>query len=270
MKEVLAMNDEKVNNTSAPDEATVQAAEKIVAGALKKNGKNTLRGVKGFFKGLLVGVIAGMIVMSLFAKFTRTTLFGKVNEGKETLDHVINHTLFGYTAADYSEAVLGEATEHQELVVMEQPLDVTTTITKAGLGNLEIFSKTKTMTYFGKGVYTVNLSGLRVEDITVDNTNKTVTVAIPHAALQYVIPELEKTQFEDTERGLLAFGDIKLTAEETNEVETSVYNSMRERLEHHEMYEEADLFAQMKAWDIFQPLVSEVSPEYKLLVVFKS
>ncbi|MBQ1305368.1 MAG: DUF4230 domain-containing protein [Erysipelotrichales bacterium] len=258
------------NKVSESNEATVKAAEDIVAGALKKTSRQNFKGIRGFFKGLFTGIIVGAILMSCISHFAKVTLFGKINEGKDKVDQVIDSTLFGYTAADYEDAILGEATEHQELVVMEQPLDIATTITKAGLGNLEIFSKTKTVTYYGKGVYSVNLAGFRVSDISVDNNTRTVVMTIPHAALQYVLPELDKTEFEDTERGFLAFGDIKLTAEQHNQIETSIMKAMRERLEDHDLYEEADRFAQMKVWDVFQPIISEISPGYRLVTVFKN
>ena len=151
---------------------------------------------------------------------------------------------------------------------MEQPLSISTTTTKAGLANLPIFSKMQDLTYYGTGVYTVDLSGLDKEHILVDESQNTVTILIPHAKLQYVNTNLDLTEFEDTEKGLLAFGDIKLTAEETKLLETTVYNSMEERLSEQELLDEADRFAKLKTWEIFQPLVTAVSPAYKTVIQF--
>ena len=93
-------------------------------------------------------------------------------------------------------------------------------------------------------------------------------ILIPHAKLQYVNTNLDLTEFEDTEKGMLAFGDIKLTAEETKLLETTVYNSMEERLSEQELLDEADRFAKLKTWEIFQPLVTAVSPAYKTVIQF--
>ena len=95
-----------------------------------------------------------------------------------------------------------------------------------------------------------------------------MTIRIPHTYLQYVVPDLEATEFEDTEKGLLAFGDIKMTTEEQNELERSVEEAMRERLDQPDRYEEADTLALLKTYEIFQPLVTTVSREYVVEMVF--
>ena len=169
---------------------------------------------------------------------------------------------------DFEEAVLGAASEHSELIVMEQPLSINTTITRSGLGNLAIFSKVKDVTYYGTGVYTVDLSRIDAGHIRLDEFNRRVNILIPHAVLQYVNPDLEKTEFQDTEKGWLAFGDIKLTAEEQNELEKSVHAAMEERLNEDDLLIQADEFAILKTWEIFQPLITAVSPEYTVEMEF--
>ncbi|MBQ1383279.1 MAG: hypothetical protein IIY73_05145, partial [Solobacterium sp.] len=67
---------------------------------------------------------------------------------------------------------------------------------------------------------------------------------------------------------LLAFGDIKMTTEEQNELERSVEEAMRERLDQPDRYEEADTLALLKTYEIFQPLVTTVSREYVVEMVF--
>ncbi len=222
----------------------------------------------GFFKGLLLGILIGALgLWFLMPKQPSSPepAPAAVEDADVTLD---NNGILGFTAADFQEAVLSAASEHQELIVMEQPLSITTTITKAGLGNLAIFAKIKEVTYYGTGVYTVDLSGMKEDRILVDEETCTVTVRIPHTVLQYVNPELSKTEFEDTENGLLAFGDLKLTPEETNLLEQSVYRAMEERLDSQDLYLEADRFAELKTWEIFQPLVSAVSPMYRVAIEF--
>ena len=225
-------------------------------------------GIASFLRGLLVGLLAGaaivyFLILPRLLPQPVTDQPVTVEDADVTID---NDGFFGYTAADFQDAVLGGASEHQELIVMEQPLSVSTTITRAGLGNLPIFSKMKDITYYGTGVYTVDLSGLDAAHIIVEEDQFTVRILVPHAVLQYVNAELEKTEFEDTEHGLLAFGDIKMTAEETKVLENAVYDSMREKLSEQEILEEADRFARLKTWEIFQPLVTAVSPAYKVVI----
>ena len=252
---------------AAKREELLNSGLALANNALKKTKSG---GFGGFLRGLLVGIAAGAAIMYFLivpnipaAPLTETP--APVEDADLTID---NDGILGYTAADFQDAVLGAASEHKELVVMEQPLSISTTITKAGLANLPIFSKMKDITYFGTGVYTVDLSGMDKERVLVDESQNTVMILIPHAKLQYVNTNLDLTEFEDTENGLLAFGDIKLTAEETKLLETTVYNSMEERLSEQELLDEADRFAKLKTWEIFQPLVTAVSPAYKTVIQF--
>ncbi len=252
----------ETNNSSLSSEDLIKASTSIVNSIGKKKSK-------GFLSGLIIGLVVGALLMGILGFSFKDQIFGKVASTKEGADALLDEGLLGYTAADFQDAILGAATQHQELVVMEQPLQISTTITKAGLGNLSIFSKVKTVTYYGTGVYTVDLKNIDKDHIKVDAENKTVTVIIPHAVLQYVNPDLSKTEFEDTEKGLLAFGDLSLTTEQQNQLSQSVTEAMKERLEEDDMFTQADEYATMKTWEIFQPLISAVSSEYKVVMQFE-
>ena len=240
------------------------AAAVTTAGAARKTGGR----IKSFFLGVLAGLIVGALCMYQIMKPKDPMVWGHL-DGQDSADVVVDDDgILGYTAADFEDAILGGVSEHQELVVMEQPVSILTTITRAGLGNLNIFSKVKNVTYYGTGVYTVDLSHIDRRHIKVDQDAKTVTIRIPHTYLQYIVPDLEATEFEDTEKGLLAFGDIKMTTEEQNELKKSVEDAMRERLDQPDRYEEADSLALLKTYEIFQPLVTAVSKEYIVEMVF--
>ena len=247
-------------------EELLQSGLALADTAMKNRGQNG-----GFLKGLLLGILIGAVGVFLLLPKADTPAMPETLPPAEEADVAIaDNGIPGYTAADFQEAVLGGASEHQELIVMEQPLSISTTITRAGLGNLPIFSKMQDLTYYGTGVYTADLSHLDADHIQVDENTCTVTIRIPHAVLQYVNPELSKTEFEDTEHGLLAFGDIRLSAEETSRLEQSVYDAMRQRLDSKDLYEEADRFAKLKTWEIFQPSVSAVSPLFKVEMEFEN
>ena len=47
-----------------------------------------------------------------------------------------------------------------------------------------------------------------------------------------------------------------------------VHDAMKERLDSEDLYAEADRFAKLKTWEIFQPLVTAVSPMYKVEMEF--
>jgi len=262
-EESKTKTEEKVKEAESKKESNNNTATALATAAVTALGASkTVKSAKSFVKGLLLGLIIGGLVMTYLTSRGFLNIGQKVESVKEEADTLLDETFLGYTAADFQDAVLGAASEHKELIVMEQPLEVSTTLTKAGLANLEIFSKTKTITYHGTGVYTVDLNSFSKENINVDEDSKTVTITIPHAQLQYINPDLEATEFEDTEKGLLAFGDLSLTTEQQNELQKAVEDSMREELEKEEILAQADEFAKLKTWELFQPLVSAVSPEY--------
>ena len=247
--------EEEAKKKAKQTEAMVAAGAALAGGALKKGGSFG----KGLIIGLLIGAIASFaITRILFAQPPAPEVHYSTPEDLEEPAGP------GYTALDFQNAVLGEASEHQELVVMEQPVQMTTTVTKSGLGNLSVFRKTKTITYYGTGVFTVDLKDLDKDHILVDEKKQTVTLKVPKPTLQYLEPDYEKTEFEDTDKGLLAWGDLALTAEQQNEIEKSIDAQMREFLSQAEVQAQAEEFARMKVWDTFQPLVTAVSPEYKV------
>lgn len=245
--------------------------EKLLAeGAAAAGGVLLAKKNKGFFSGFIIGAVCGALLVGVLAIGFKDALFGKVETTKESADEILDETFTGYTAVDFQDAILGEAEQHEEIIVMEQPLEISTTITKAGLGNLSIFSKVKNINYAGTGVYTVNMKGFTKDNVSVDEDNKKVTVLIPHSTLQYTNIDYDKVEFEDTDKGLLAFGDLSLTTEQQNTLEQSIIKAMKEKLETDELYSKADEFAQMSVWNMFQPLVTAISPEYTLEVEFES
>ena len=223
-----------------------------------------ISGIQKLLIGLLVGFLAGFIFCRIL--YMNKPMVGGVVEDGEL---VLEENLITHTTAEFEEAVLGYASAHNELIVMEQPVAISTTVTKAGLGNLAIFSKIKDITFYGTGVYTVDMGKISRSDIAVDHTNHTVTLRIPKAELQYVNYDLEKTEYEDTERGLLAFGELKLTAEELNALEQSVVSQMSERLSDENLLLNAEKIGEYKIFALMQSIVSGISYQYRAVVVTK-
>lgn len=255
---------EEAEKLAAEKEAQSEQIAALAAGAAAAALKNTGKiRWNDFLKGALIGLLCGVLI----AYFILDRMYQNMMNA-QTETPVETEEPSGPSSVEFEEAVLEAASEHSELIVMEQPLSIPTTITKSGLGNLAIFSKVKDVTYYGTGVYTVDLSKIDAKHIRTDLFNRTVNILIPHAVLQYVNPDLSRTEFQDTEKGWLAFGDIKLTTEESNELEKSVMSAMEERLNQDDLLIQADEFAVLKTWEIFQPIIASVSPEYTVEMEF--
>ncbi len=193
-------------------------------------------------------------------------------EVKQLEDHDLtleNDGIFGFTAVDFEEAILGEATKQKLLIVEEQEVSVNTTITDAGFMNWKIFNKQQVLTIHGIGQYTIDLTEITSADISLDDSTFELTIKIPHAELHNTTFVPEETEIGDTDKGWLAFGDIKLTAEQNKAFESEAVSNLEEKLSEQECFDEADRFAKMSAYETYQPIVSSVSPAYKVVIEFQ-
>ncbi len=220
----------------------------------------------------MVLVTAAVCAAAVFAA-GRISLFPKNPETSRVEDHDLtldNHGPFGYKAADFEDAVLGAAKQQQLLIVDEQEVSVPTTITQAGLFSWDVFTKVQNETIYGTGQYTIDLGKVTASSISLDEDTFTLTIAIPRAELHQVTFDPAKTVIGDTEKGWLAFGEIQLTAEQTKAFETEATEKLTQRLREQDCFEQADRFALLSAWETYQPLVSQVSPAYKVNIVFQN
>ena len=239
----------------------------------KGRRKGWLARIRTFF----VGIIIGMLILSLFTAYMHSLSIKDTFKALFTTetaveDHdltLINHKIFGYKAADFAEAVLGKDEELKKLEVYSREVSDVTTITQAGLFKIRAFSKYRLITFNGKALYTVDLSGLKKSDITLDEETKTVTMKVPAPVLEPINIPSEDIQFGDVESGGLAFGNIKLTPEQQAEVETQAKDRILKKLEDENVIEDAKVAAQHSIWEIFQPVIAEMSSKYTLKIEFK-
>ena len=226
-----------------------------------------MKSFSNFIKGLIIGIIVGgvacLIITSSINEPSNITVYD------ENGNLVIEDTILSKTLADFQDAILQKEVEKNELIVMEQPISVTMTVTEMGLGNWEIFSKTKQITFYGTGLYTVNLNSLSKDDIEIDKENKELTINIDSSELTYVNLDIEKTEFEETDKGFLSFGEIEITTEQQQQLELQVKQTMTTSLENSKYKELANGFAQINIWKIYQPVVNSVSNDYTTIVNIK-
>ena len=185
----------------------------------------------------------------------------------DSMDALLPDETMGYSKFDFSNAILGESREKSDFVVLEQDVSVTSRVSQA-LANLALFEKSQIIRSYGTGVYTVDLSQLGEQDVTLDETTQIVTVVIPHAKLSYVTVDLDKTEYEETQKALFAFGEIKLTSKQTNILEQNIEDAMREQLTAQDMLEKADTHALSQVQSLFEPIVQSVAPSYVVEIEF--
>ena len=180
-----------------------------------------------------------------------------------------NHGVLGYTAADFQDAILGDSKQLKKLEVFTTDISGAATLIDTGLGNLKVFTKSQLLTYKGTVTYTVDLGELEKDDITLDEESMTVHVKIPHAVQGEININENEIEVGDVDRGLLGIGEISMTPEENQKVQSEARNKMQETLDEEDTISEADRFAKMSVWEIYQPIIDKVTTGYSLKVEFE-
>ena len=180
-----------------------------------------------------------------------------------------NHGVLGYTAADFQDAILGDSKQLKKLEVFTTDISGAATLIDTGLGNLKVFTKSQLLTYKGTVTYTVDLGELEKDDITLDEESMTVHVKIPHVVQGEININENEIEVGDVDRGLLGIGEISMTPEENQKVQSEARNKMQETLDEEDTISEADRFAKMSVWEIYQPIIDKVTTGYSLKVEFE-
>lgn len=202
-----------------------------------------------------------MIGYGIYDNYFRT-------EPTHTVSVEDHDSILPHTEAEISEVVLGESRKKQELVVYEQDLSASQTIT-TGILDLDIFRKTKEVKSYGTAIYVVDLSSLNEDDITFEADASLVTVSVPHASLKTVTLNAEKTEFSDVEHGLLTWGDIKLTPEQQNLLTQELQAELESAASDPSILTKADLSAEDALQDLYSTVLHTIDPDLSVRVTFR-
>lgn len=211
---------------------------------------------------ILIAILA--ISGSLMVSSVREAL--GIGDWPTSFRDLLPDELMGYNDVEITQAILGEVRDKNQLIVMEQDIEVQTEISRT-LANIPLFEKTKTIYSYGTGAYALDLSAITEGAISFDHHRKEVIMQIPHAALAYVDPDFSKTKFGDTEKALLAFGDIKMTQEQENVVNKEIEDAMWNKLNTDNRLAVADLKSVQQVKKLLAPIVQEINEDYTLKVV---
>ena len=127
---------------------------------------------------------------------------------------------------------------------------------------------TQLLTYKGTATYTVDLGKLTRDDISLDEEKMTVYIKIPHAVLEPININENDIEFGEVDRGLLGVGKMSVAPEDMEKVQSEAREKMMEKLEAQKTIEEADRFAKMSVWEIYQSIINAVTTGYSLEIEF--
>lgn len=127
------------------------------------------------------------------------------------------------------DAVIKKIQQKQKLITTEVEINEKATIDNSW-GDISVFKKLQNISFTGKGVYVVDLSSLKSTNISIDSSNNILTVKIPKPKVELVTIDESKTVYETPEKGLLRFGDIKLTPQEHEIMVENVKKTMTQKM----------------------------------------
>lgn len=164
------------------------------------------------------------------------------------------------------DAVVKKIKQKQKLITTEVEMNEKVTIDNSW-GDISVFKKLQNISFTGKGVYVVDLSLLKSSNISIDSNNNVITVKIPKPKVELVTIDESKTVYETPEKGLLRFGDIKLTAQEHEVMIENVKKTMSEKMNEEKYSQEALTNSQKSMENILKSILNNNS-KYTIKVSF--
>lgn len=103
-------------------------------------------------------------------------------------------------------------------------------------GDLDILKKYKNITYFAVCSYMIDLSKISTNDISINNTSKTISITVPNPTIYLIDFDYDKTQYEESINGLLRFGNISIPPEDSIRIENDVKIKLKEKMLEDSLY----------------------------------
>ncbi len=208
-------------------------------------------------------VVVAVYGVSHREKEQETVGGGYYAESDEDIYYLDEHEL-----AEFSDVIVEEFHKESELTVSLVDTSVTVDLKQTGVLDFDVFNKTQKVTYHGSGRFYVDLSMLGKHSVSLDNDRAVVTIEIPRTKIAEIEINPDKFTCEETEKGFLAFGDLKFTAKEYNDLETECKHRIEAAVDTAANRKTADERAIEEMTKIYEPIVKAVDDAYRVEIVF--
>lgn len=151
------------------------------------------------------------------------------------------------------ESIIDKIHETQKLIPLEADLKERILLNDSW-GEWEVFKKVKGITFYGKGSYSLDFSNIDKGNIKIDKSQNSISITLPKPIVEDVTIYEEKTVYETTANGLLRFGDIKLSPEQTISISKEVKKLMKDKMVEDKLYSNAETNAKSSIEKLLRPL----------------
>lgn len=168
------------------------------------------------------------------------------------------------------ETLINQIQKKQELITLE--IEMTEKISvDDSWGNLSLFKKIQNIDFNGTGIYTIDLSRLNNENIDIKTKDKKITVKVPSPVVKDISINEDKTKYEDTEKGLLRFGELKLSPAEYQVIRSNVKEKMVTKMSEQDFYKQALNTSEDTVKKLINGVIqNETQEKYEIKVEFNS
>lgn len=166
------------------------------------------------------------------------------------------------------DALINELKEQNQIIPMETELKEEVTINNS-FGTLSIFKKLQTIEFFGKGLYSIDLSTLKSNKISIDRLSKKITFDVDKPIIKNVSIDEEKTIYHSPDLGVLRFGEVNLSPEEYDILLTEVKSKMRSKMLYDDVYAEVIETSKSSISNLISSILSNTNlSDYELNINF--
>lgn len=223
------------------------------------------------FLKCMSGVLAVAIVLILVI-FGRQK-FNPLSSYEDGIESIDPNTIVldgGKVRVSFSDVILSEQKETRKLVVFEQEGTVTAKIEERVIKQLDVeaLKKNQSITYTATGHFIVDLDKLSKSNLVDDQDNKILTIKINHPHLDSIDIDPNEIKIGGKDNGVLAFGDLKLSLKDYNDIEKDLQNRLKEKFDTSANGQKADDLAIKAVYDIYAPIVRAVDDDYTLKIEF--
>ena len=127
------------------------------------------------------------------------------------------------------DTIINKIKDVNKLIPLEIELSQTLTVDNTYF-NLDIFKKSKKITFFANCSYSIDFSSLSNNNIKINNSTKDIKITVPKIDIFSIDIDENKTIYGDKEVGFFRFGDLKLSSEEINELYSSANDMFRKQM----------------------------------------
>ncbi|MDD3224323.1 MAG: DUF4230 domain-containing protein [Clostridium sp.] len=163
------------------------------------------------------------------------------------------------------ETIVKSIKQKQKLITTEVNMNETIAIDNSW-GDLAVFKKVQDIDFVGTGIYTIDLSKLSSNNI--DIKNNIIKVSIPKPSVESITLDENKTVYNKTDRGLLRFGEIKLSTEDHDQLLKTVKEKMNDKMLEKPYYDTAINNSKKSMISLLNSIIGGTKNTYEIQINF--